>query len=263
MAAVPQANPVPDKPPLHLRGGCLIIAAPADPTEACLAAPAIRALRNGRPQATIAIVTPPRSPRFGNGKRTSTTSFPILIAPRPRKSSRRSSKLKWSMNLRSLGIHPTPRKPSRNYGSHQRFGYRLTKLSPHLNETLEFTQPFGPPQHRVHYYMSLVEKLGVKTMVPENFQTPERPTGRASPALPSPPARSLGCLSVATGTLPRGGRTHALLQVGSGRPRPWCLRSGSPRTRPPSGRSSHACRRFARACPAPRYSRQLHHAPRQ
>ena len=35
-----------------------VIAVPEDPVEACFAAPAIRALRNGRPHATIAVATP-------------------------------------------------------------------------------------------------------------------------------------------------------------------------------------------------------------
>ena len=55
---LPDAAPIPDRPPLHLKGGFLCVAAPIALTEACLAAPAVRALRNFRPESTMAVICP-------------------------------------------------------------------------------------------------------------------------------------------------------------------------------------------------------------
>jgi ADP-heptose:LPS heptosyltransferase len=178
MADMPQANPVPDKPPLHLRGGYLAIATPEDPVEACLAAPAIRALRNARPHATIALVTPaelgPLWEREGH--------FNHLITY-----SSRGAVKEIVEGLQSTGQsyessvtwEPGPAaKAFAKMRIQQRFGYPLNKLAPYLNEPIEFIQPFGPPRHRVHYYMTLLEQLEVETMIPANFQTaplPSRP----------------------------------------------------------------------------------------
>lgn len=192
MAEMPQAHPVPDKPPLHLRGGYLIIAAPADPLEACLAAPAIRALRNGRPHATIAIATPASlAPLWEREQNINhIVSYPDrastkeIIAAIERTEVEYESSIAWDSSNAA--------KSFAKLRIQQRFGYRLTKLSPHLNESLEFTQPFGPPQHRVRYYMSLVDKLSVKTMLPENFQTPALPDRPSVPRIAIAPGSEFG-----------------------------------------------------------------------
>ena len=58
MSNSPEADPIPDEPPAHLKGDKVVVTSPLSITEACFCIPAVRALRNARPDATIAVLTP-------------------------------------------------------------------------------------------------------------------------------------------------------------------------------------------------------------
>lgn len=60
-------------------------------------------------------------------------------------------------------------------GISKRFGLPLKKLSKWLTDPLEISQKIGPVEHRVKYYLQLVEKLGAQPFEAANFQTPSRP----------------------------------------------------------------------------------------
>ena len=45
MSKLPEAAPIPDKPPIHIKGGNLVVASPTSITEACFSVPAVRASR--------------------------------------------------------------------------------------------------------------------------------------------------------------------------------------------------------------------------
>lgn len=192
MADMPQAIPIPDKPPLHLRSGYLVIAVPEDPVEACFAAPAIRALRNGRPHATIAIATPASLvPLWERELRidfivpyAENASVKMITAALEGTNVEFESSIAWEASKVS--------KAFAKLKIQQRFGYRRNKLTSQLNEPLDFTQPFGPPLHRVRYYMSLVEKLGIESMIPANFKTPSLPPRPQVPTIAIAPGSELG-----------------------------------------------------------------------
>lgn len=192
MADMPQAIPVPDKPPLHLRGGYLVIAVPEDPVEACFAAPAIRAFRNGRPHATIAVATPASLvPLWEREERidfivpyAENASVKMITAALEGTNVEFESSIAWEASKVS--------KAFAKLKIQQRFGYRLNKLTPQLSDPLDFTQPFGPPAHRVRYYMTLVEKLGVEAMVPANFKTPPLPERPKVPTIAIAPGSEFG-----------------------------------------------------------------------
>ncbi|MDB4464828.1 hypothetical protein N9057_00940, partial [Akkermansiaceae bacterium] len=56
MPEMPKAAPLPDRPPLHLKGGYLAIASPDSISEAGFSIPAVRGIRDIRPNSTIVVV---------------------------------------------------------------------------------------------------------------------------------------------------------------------------------------------------------------
>jgi ADP-heptose:LPS heptosyltransferase len=192
MAEMPQATPIPDKPPLHLRGGYLAIAAPEDPIEACFSVPAVRALRHGRPNASIAVTTPESLAPIWNRVRgiTHVVAYP-----------ERSSAKAIASLLRETGVEYESSiaweasKAAKAFASlriQQRFGYRLPRLVPHLNEPLDFTPPLGPVQHRVRYYLLLTTQLGIDSFQPLSFRTGPLPPTPARPRIALAPGSEFG-----------------------------------------------------------------------
>lgn len=187
------AEPPPDQaPPPRLKGERIILAAPEDPVEACLAAPAVRAFRNGHPEATIALTTPSSlAPLWDR--------IPEIDHVLPYSS--RASANEIARTIRALGIEfnssvaweqSTAAKAFAKLQIGQRLGYQLPKLSPLLTDPLEFTQPFGPPEHRVRFYLGLVEKLGIEAMRSANFKPPALGPRPNSPKLAIAPGSEFG-----------------------------------------------------------------------
>lgn len=185
MAEMPQAHPIPDKPPLHLRGGYLVIAAPEDPVEACFSVPAVRALRHGRPNATIAVTTPASLAPIW--RRVSGITHVVAYPDRSSASAIVSLLNDTGVEFES-SIAWEPSSAAKAFSKlriTQRFGYNNRKMLPHLNEPLEVLKPLGPVQHRVRHYLLLAKKLGIDAFQPVSFRTPPLPPR------PSPPRVAL------------------------------------------------------------------------
>ena len=192
MAEMPQANPIPDKPPLHLRGGYLVISAPEDPVEACFSVPAVRALRHGRPNATIAVTTPaslaPLWNRVAGIKHV--VAYPDRSSPNAIVSLLNATGVEFESSI-AWG----PSQAARAFAKlqiHQRFGYKLPRLVPHLNEALDLTTPLGPIQHRVRHYLLLIAKLGIEAFQPVSFRTVPLPPRPARPRIAIAPGSEFG-----------------------------------------------------------------------
>lgn len=185
MAEMPQANPIPDKPPLHLRGGYLAIAAPEDLVEACFAVPAIRALRHGRPNSTLAVTTPASLAPIW--ERVHGINHVVSYPDRSSAGAIASLLEKTGATYESsIAWDPSnAAKAMAKLRIRQRFGYDQKRLTPHLNEPLDPAVPLGPVDHRVRHYLKLVEKLDIEAFVPNNFRT------APLPARPSPPRIAL------------------------------------------------------------------------
>lgn len=193
MAEMPPANPIPDKPPLHLRGGFLAVVPPVDLIEACLATPAVRALRNGRPNATMAVVTPESTAALwdfvpGINK--------VIVHPDKASAARIASLVKESgIDFESTIAWEASRAASafKALRIRQRLGYKLKGLSSSLTDPVETPDsPPGPATHRVRYYTHLLDRLHVKTLIPENFSPPPLPDRPGPPRLAVAPGSETG-----------------------------------------------------------------------
>ncbi|NNC90423.1 MAG: glycosyltransferase family 9 protein [Akkermansiaceae bacterium] len=193
MAKVAHANPIPDKPPLHLKGGYLAVAPPGDLVEACLATPAVRALRNGRPNATIVLAAPESSaplwdylPRLNKVVTFPDKTSPSEIARRLKATGIEfESALAWGESAAARAF--------KALRINQRIGYDLGGLGASLTDPVEPpAPPYGPVPHRVRHYMHLLERLHIKTFVPENFVTPDLPERPERPRLAVAPGSDFG-----------------------------------------------------------------------
>ena len=192
MAEMPQAHPIPDKPPLHLLGGYLVIAAPEDPVEACFSVPAVRALRHGRPNATLAVTTPAALAPLWH--RIDGIQHVVAYPDRSRANAILSLLNETGLTFESsIAWEPSPAaKAFARLRIKQRFGPSLPGLIPHLNEALELATPPGPVQHRVRHYLLLAKKLGIEAFQPVNFRTPPLPPRPPRPRIALAPGSEFG-----------------------------------------------------------------------
>ena len=193
MAEMPQAHPIPDKPPLHLRGGYLAIASPENPVEACFSVPAVRALRHARPNATIAVTTPaslsPLWSRVDGIKHV--VAYPDRSRPKAIASLLNATGVEFES---SIAWEPSrAAKAFAKLRVRQRFGPRLSGLIPHLNEPLDLETPSpGPVQHRVRHYLLLIAQLGIEAFQPVNFRTPSLLSSPDRPRIALAPGSEFG-----------------------------------------------------------------------
>lgn len=180
MSTLPEAVPCPDKPPLHLRGGYLCVAPPLDFMEACFSAPAVRSLRYSRPNSTMAIVCPQSQEALWSvmpelddvivyPDRASVSEIAEII--KKQKTTFESS-IAWEAGDAAKAF-----KRAKIY---QRLGYPASGLVRYLTDQVDVITKPGPIQHRVRYYLDLVNRLCIEAYVPEAFKTP---------ALPEPPEK--------------------------------------------------------------------------
>jgi heptosyltransferase-2 len=189
---MPPAHPVPDKPPLHLRGGYLAVAAPEEIVDACFAVPAVRALRNGRPHATLTVTTPASLAPIWERVRgiDHVVSYPeragagAIAALLENTGVNYESAIAWGPSNAA--------KAMAKLQIRQRFGYNQARLAPHLNEPLDITSPLGPVEHRVRHFLLLVEKLGIDAFVPASFRTPPLPPRPDPPRIALCPGSEFG-----------------------------------------------------------------------
>lgn len=171
----PTSVPCPDKPPLHLRGGYLCVAAPLDFTEACFSAPAVRALRAVRPHSTMAVVCPASQEALWS---VMPELNDVVVYADGASSSQIAAAIKAQTTTfeSSIAWEPGPvAKAFKQTKIHQRLGYPARELLRFLTDEVDVVHKPGPIQHRVRYYLDFVNRLCGKAYIPASFRTPELP----------------------------------------------------------------------------------------
>jgi len=175
MSNSPEADPIPDESPAHLRGDKVVVTSPLSIIEACFCIPAVRALRNARPDATIAVLTPdsiaPLWQTVGGlneiieypEEASAKAIFQILKAG----TFEAESSLAWEDSNAAAALAKAD--------VSQRLGYEIKSLSKRLTDQLPIDELLGPVEHRVRYYMGLIEKLGIEAYLTKSFETPSLP----------------------------------------------------------------------------------------
>ena len=147
MPEMPQAAPIPDRPPLHLKGGYLAIASPSSVSEACFSIPAVRAIRSARPQGTIVIVanedtaplwrTPP--------------GIDLVLEHHSSDSVRKIAPLLKNCDIpfdSAIAWEDSPAAQAfEKAGIKQRLGYPAGKLANFLTDPVEVIREIGPIEH--------------------------------------------------------------------------------------------------------------------
>ncbi len=179
----PEAS-VSESPAVRLAEGDLLVASPVTMTEACFAAPAIRALRNHRPEHRLTVGCPQTLAAFWQ---TLEGIGPVISWPDQAKARAIvglitecgidfSSALAWEHSQASLAFA--------RLGIAQRVGWGLCGRKD-LTDPLALPDTPGPPQHRVRFYLDALGALGIDGYVPASFHVP------ALPERPSPPRVAL------------------------------------------------------------------------
>jgi len=152
---------VSDSPKLS-PGDALLVAAPVEWREACLSVPAMRALK--RLGLELAVLCPERQMEFwqasGFGQ---VTAYPDKASARQLAVGLKEAKttLAWEAGLAADAMAKA--------GIPRRLGPPAKGLVKRLTEPVAVDGQAGPVEHRVRFYLSLVEKLGAQAMVAENF----------------------------------------------------------------------------------------------
>jgi len=171
MSNLPEAAPLPDGPRLHLTGGCLLVASPADFSEACFSVPAIRALKRFRPMGTLAVLCPESlKSLWGSVPQVDALIvYPDQCPTRKIVPLLKDGELKFDSAI--LWEAGGASKAIARAGVPQRLGYPVKGLVKLLTDPVERILEPGPIEHRVRYYLGLVQELGGDAFVRENFQT--------------------------------------------------------------------------------------------
>lgn len=178
MSKLPDAAPIPDKPPLHLKGEKLLAVSPLDFSEACFSVPAMRAFKRFRPLGKLVVFCP-------ESLRSLWSSVPEVdsVVGYPDKASARKLATLLSGGGYDSAIfweYSDAVKAVSRLGVQQRFGYPAKGLEKWLTDPIHRVVDPGPIEHRVRYYLGLVQSLGGEAFVRTNFQTvplPEAPSG--------------------------------------------------------------------------------------
>jgi ADP-heptose:LPS heptosyltransferase len=152
---------VSDSPKLS-PGDALLVAAPADWREACLSVPAMRALK--RLGVDISVLCPERQKDFWEASGfAQATAYADKAAVRELAGRLKdtTASLAWEAGLAADAMAKA--------GIPRRLGPPAKGLARRLTEPLEMIEQAGPLTHRVRFYLGLVEKLGARAMVAENF----------------------------------------------------------------------------------------------
>ena len=161
----------PDKPPLHLRGGYLCVAAPLSLTEACFSVPAVRALRNSRPQSTISIVCTESQAALWElmPQVNHVISYPEKSSARQISAIMKAQKVTFESSIAWEAGEAA--KAFKRVNILQRLGYPAAKLISSLTDEVDVVTVIGPITHRVRYYLDLVDRLTEKAYVAASFKT--------------------------------------------------------------------------------------------
>ncbi len=175
MSNSPEADSIPDEPPPHLKGDKVVVTSPLSITEACFCIPAVRALRNARPDATIAVLTPDSiAPLWQTvGGLNEIIEYPeeasakAILQILKAGTFEAESSLAWEDSNAAAALAKAD--------VSQRLGYEIKSLSKRLTDQLPIDELRGPVEHRVRYYMGLIEKLGIEAYLTKSFETPPLP----------------------------------------------------------------------------------------
>lgn len=175
MPEMPQAAPIPDRPPLHLKGGYLAVASPASVSEASFSIPAVRAIRSARPQGTLVVLAnQDTAPMWRK-----VAGIDQVIEHNTGDSVRKIVRLLNDVNIpfdSAIAWEDSPcAQAFAKYGIRQRLGYPAEKLAKHLTDPVEVERKIGPIEHQVNHYLLFVEKLGADPFQASNFVSPPRP----------------------------------------------------------------------------------------
>lgn len=155
--------------------GYLAVVSPDSLAEACFAVPAVRALRNQRPQCTIIVLsTEEAAPLWDTVDEVDQVfAFPRNAAARKIVALLKKAELKFDA---ALAWEPSNAITAllRLEVPH-RFGPKDVGLEKHLTVQVDPTEDPGPIKHRVRFYVRTVEKLGIHGFLPINFRPPSRP----------------------------------------------------------------------------------------
>lgn len=143
-------------------GETLLVAAPVEWREACLSMPAMRALK--RMGIAVKVLCPQRQVGLWQA-----SGFEDPKGYPERASARQiagvlesgGASLAWEAGEAADALAKA--------GIERRLGPPLKGLEKRLTESFTVTEVPGPIQHRVRFYLGLVEKLGGEAMVAENF----------------------------------------------------------------------------------------------
>ena len=192
MSKLPEAVPCPDKPPLHLKGGYLCVAAPVDLTEACFSVPAVRALRRFRPLSTMAVLCPESQ----QGLWASMPEVNHVIVYQDEASARQIARIltDFEITFESAVVWEAgkPAKALARVGVLQRLGYPASGLEKLLTDVVTVARVPGPIEHRVRYYLNFVDQLGGDVFVRGNFEYAALPIPPEKPRIVIAPLSEYG-----------------------------------------------------------------------
>lgn|GEM_PF-426487 len=192
MPNLPEANPLPDRPPVYLKGGNVVMASPLDVRETCFAIPAMRALRQARPTATLAILTPASLEPLW---RTLTGINHFLVYPDGSPARRIATLLKKCPVRLESSFAWQAGKAARAFARArlpQRLGYDLPGLRRTLTDRFPAPSKTGPGCHRVRFYLAVLKRLKIDPYRPESFATPRRGAPPVPPRVGLVPDSELG-----------------------------------------------------------------------
>lgn len=171
-----------------ITGPSVALVAPLDLTEACLATPAFRAIKNSRPDLSPVVLCPKAAVplwalHFGQVLAYDEKASAQKLAERFSSGTFHSAIiLEDSRAARALSRIDVP----------QRIGRDIPELAKLLTDPVSIIQPVGPPRHRVTRYLDLVQALGCDPNRPENFATPPMPTPERTLRIALAPDSDLG-----------------------------------------------------------------------
>ncbi len=144
-------------------GDTLLVAAPVEWREACLSMPAMRALK--RMGTAVRVLCPQRQAELWRA-----SGFGELTAYPDKASARQIAGLLGKQPVSLAWEAGEAGDAFAKAGIPRRLGPPAKDLEKRLTESIVVSEAPGPIQHRVNYYLGLVEKLGAEAMVAENFK---------------------------------------------------------------------------------------------